>query len=165
MPCPGPRVSRRHMIQAGAASYVGLTLPKLLKADETRARAASADHLIIVFLNGGPSHLDMWDPKPDAPEEIRGEFRPIETSTPGIRICEHLPLLARRSHLWSLVRSLTHPSNDHSAGHMIMLSGRSTLPPGFDPARPRTTDWPSIAAVAGAMAPAPNNLPPAVVLP
>src|SRR5204862_1295816 len=106
-----------------------------------------------------------FDPKPDAPEDIRGEFRPIATRTPGLFLCEHLPELARRSHLWSLVRSLTHPSNDHSAGHHIMLTGRSDLPVGFDPNAPRPTDWPAIAAVAGAVAPGRNNLPPAVVLP
>src|SRR5688572_30356989 len=99
------------------------------------------------------------------PEDIRGEFRPIRTNTPGIEICEHLPLLAKRSRLWALVRSLTHPSNDHSAGHQIMLTGRSDLPPGFDPGALRPTDWPSLAAVAGALRPARNNLPPAVVLP
>src|SRR5262249_1479651 len=70
-----------------------------------------------------------------------------------------------RSHLWSIVRSLTHPSNDHSAGHQIMFSGRSTLPPGFDITRPGPGDWPSIAAVAGAMTAPCHNLPPAVVLP
>jgi hypothetical protein len=128
--------------------------------DPTPARS-----VIFIFLSGGLSQLDSFDMKPEAPEEIRGEFRPIETNTPGIRICEHLPLLARRSHLWALVRSLTHASNDHSAGHQIMLTGRSELPPGFDPTAPKPTDWPSIAAVAGAMAPRRNNLPPAVVLP
>src|SRR5262249_48820175 len=78
---------------------------------------------------------------------------------------EHLPLLARRSHLWALVRSLTHRSNDHSAGHHIMLTGRSDLPPGFNPNTPRPGDWPSVAAVAGAVTRPRNNLPPAAVLP
>jgi hypothetical protein len=124
-----------------------------------------ARSVIYIFLSGGLSQLDSFDLKPDAPEEIRGEFRPIETNTPGIRICEHLPLLARRSHLWALVRSLTHPSNDHSAGHHIMLTGRSDLPAGFNPSLPRPADWPAIAAVAGAATRPRNNLPPAVVLP
>ena len=69
-PCSGPRVSRRQMIQAGAASYLGLSLPQLLRAKESRSSAASADACIVIFLNGGPSHLDMWDPKPDAPPEV-----------------------------------------------------------------------------------------------
>ena len=87
------------------------------------------------------------------------------TRTPGIRICEHLPLLAERSHLWALVRSLTHPSNDHSAGHMIMLSGRTPLPPEFSPNKPQRSDWPSVAAIANAATLRRNNLPPAAILP
>ncbi|HEX5104823.1 MAG TPA: DUF1501 domain-containing protein, partial [Pirellulaceae bacterium] len=81
------------------------------------------------------------------------------------QICEHLPLLAERSHLWALVRSLTHPSNDHSLGHHIMLTGRSPAPVGFSPNGPQRTDFPSIAAIAGAATLVRNNLPPAVVLP
>jgi hypothetical protein len=128
----------------------------------TRSRARA---VIYIFLSGGLAQQDSFDLKPDAPDSIRGEFRPIATSTAGIQICEHLPLLAQRSRHWSLVRSLTHPSNDHSAGHLIMLSGRSELPAGFDPNQPRPSDWPSIAAVAGGLVPGRNNLPPAVVLP
>ena len=71
--------TRRQVFQAGAIGYLGLSLPRLLRADAA-ARAASADACILVFLNGGPSHLDMWDMKPDAPAEIRGEFKPIATS-------------------------------------------------------------------------------------
>ena len=121
--------------------------------------------MVFIFLSGGLSQLESFDLKPDAPEGIRGEFRPISTRTPGIDICEYLPRLAERSHLWSLVRSLTHGSNDHSAGHHIMLTGRSDLPPGFDPNRPRPGDWPSMAAIAGALTAPRHNLPPAVVLP
>jgi hypothetical protein len=125
----------------------------------------SARSIIYIFLSGGLAQHDSFDLKPDAPEDIRGEFRPIATRTPSVHICEHLPRLAACSHLWSLVRSLTHGSNDHSAGHHIMLTGRAELPPGFDPGRPKTTDWPTIASVVGAMTQSRNNLPPAVVLP
>src|SRR5690348_5529661 len=122
-------------------------------------RHPKARCVIYIFLSGGLSQIDSFDPKPDAPADIRGEFRPIATRTPGLRICEHLPRLAERSPWWSIVRSLTHPSNDHSAGHMIMLSGRSPLPEGFNPNTPRPGDWPSIAAVAGALTRPRNNLP------
>src|SRR5262249_2023595 len=95
----------------------------------------------------------------------RGEFKPIATATPGIQVSEHLPLLAQRSRLWTLCRSLTHPSNDHSLGHHIMLTGLSTKPVGFDPSNPTLNDYPSLASVVTQMAKPRNNLPPAIALP
>ncbi|WP_435020010.1 DUF1501 domain-containing protein [Tundrisphaera sp. TA3] len=162
-----PAFTRRFALQAGAVGLLGLATEHLaaLRTASASFGDAPARSVIFIFLSGGLAQHDSFDPKPDAPEGIRGEFRPIATRTPGVHICEHLPLLAARSHLWSMVRSLTHASNDHSAGHHIMLTGRSDLPPGFDPNRPRPADWPSIAAVAGAMAASRNNLPPAIVLP
>ena len=119
-----PQFTRRSMLQAGAIGLLGLSLP-----DVWRLRAAAAHNsgpaprsVIYVFLSGGLSQHDSFDPKPDAPDNIRGEFRPIATQTPGVHICEHLPRLALRSNKWALVRSLTHPSNDHSLGHHIMLT-------------------------------------------
>jgi hypothetical protein len=162
-----PVLSRRTALQAGAIGLLGLGMEHVaaLRAQAGPGRTPRARTVIYIFLSGGLSQLESFDLKPEAPAEIRGEFRPIATRTPGIRICEHLPRLAQRSHLWALVRSLTHPSNDHSAGHMIMLSGRSQLPPGFNPNGPQPTDWPSIAAVAGALTRPRNNLPPAAILP
>src|SRR5205823_8408566 len=160
-----PSLSRRTMLQAGGISLLGLGTSHLnaLRAESPSPHPAKA--VIYIFLSGGLAQHDSFDLKPNAPESIRGEFKPIATKTPGIQICEHLPLLAERSPLWALVRSLTHRSNDHSAGHMIMLTGRSELPPGFNPSAPRPTDWPSIAAVAGEMTRPRNNLPPAAILP
>lgn len=160
-----PIFSRRTALQAGAIGLLGLGTNHLegLRAAETNARPARA--CIYIFLSGGLAQQDSFDLKPDAPADIRGEFMPIATRSPGIQICEHLPLLAQRSQHWVLVRSLTHPSNDHSAGHMIMLSGQSQLPPGFDPSLPKPSDWPSIAAIAGALTRPRNNLPPAAVIP
>ena len=164
-----PQLTRRLAVQAGAVGLLGLGIEHLgaLRALGGPATANGRDDraVIYIFLSGGLSQLDSFDLKPDAPADIRGEFRPIATRTPGLDICEHLPKLAERSNLWSLVRSLTHSSNDHSAGHQIMLSGRSDLPPGFNPSKPRPSDWPSIASIAGALCPPRNNLPPAVVLP
>ncbi len=166
-----PRFSRRIALQAGAIGLLGLGmehLEPLSRADAVEKTAPGgprARSVIYIFLSGGLAQHESFDPKPDAPDGIRGEFRPIATATAGISICEHLPMLARRSQQWSMVRSLSHSSNDHSAGHMIMLTGRSELPPGFNASRPEPGDWPSIAAVAGAMAAPRNNLPPALVLP
>ncbi|OYV88207.1 MAG: hypothetical protein B7Z73_08970 [Planctomycetia bacterium 21-64-5] len=157
------------MIQAGTIGLLGLGTNHLcaLRAampGGSRSGAGKARAAIYIFLSGGLSQHDSFDMKPDAPDNIRGEFEPIATRTPGVQICEHLPRLAERSDLWSLVRSLTHHSNDHSAGHHIMLTGRSDLPAGFRPAA-SAADWPSIAALAGYGTRPRNNLPPAVVLP
>ena len=162
-----PVFSRRTALQAGAVGLLGLGMNHLapLRALAADRRAPRAGSVIYIFLSGGLSQIDSFDPKPDAPAEHRGELGPIVTDTPGVRICEHLPMLARRSRMWALCRSLTHPSNDHSASHHIMLTARSVLPDGFDPNRPRPGDWPSVAAVAGAARPPADNLPPAVVLP
>jgi len=162
-----PTFSRRTALQAGAISLLGLGSGDLaaLRALGGTTATSKARTCIYIFLSGGLAQHDSFDLKPEAAEGIRGEFRPIATRTPGVQIVEHLPQLARRSHLWALVRSLGHRTNDHSAGHLMMLTGRSTLPPGFNPARPQPTDWPSIASVAGAATTPRNNLPPAVVLP
>ena len=113
----------------------------------------------------GVAQQDSFEMKPDAPADIRGEFSPIATRTEGISICEHLPLLAGCSDKWALVRSLTHPYNEHSQGHHVMLTGRTPLPQGFDASKPKPTDFPTIASVVtGVVAPR-NNLPPAAVLP
>jgi hypothetical protein len=121
--------------------------------------------VIYIFLSGGLAQQDSFDPKPDAVAEVRGEFQPISTQTPGLQICEHLPMLAARSNKWAVVRSLTHPYNEHSQGHMVMLSGRTDLPTGFSPAKPNPTDHPSIAALMGSILPEKDALPSAVVLP
>jgi hypothetical protein len=166
-----PTISRRFALQAGAVGLLGMgtdhlaALRSAVASDDLALQNSPARSVIFIFLSGGLAQHDSFDPKPDAPEGIRGEFRPIATRTPGVHVCEHLPLLAARSHLWSMVRSLTHATNDHSAGHHIMLTGRSDLPAGFDPNQPRPTDWPSIAAVVGAATRPRNNLPTAVVLP
>lgn len=162
-----PQHSRRTLLQAGSIGLVGLGMNHLAGLREAHgAPIAKAKSCIYIFLSGGLAQHDSFDMKPSAADNIRGEFKPIATKTPGLQICEHLPMLAARSDKWALVRSLTHGSNDHSLGHAIMLSGRSAAPPGFNPSKPQRSDWPSIAAIAGAAATRRNdNLPPAVVLP
>ena len=164
-----PRIARRHAVQAGSIGLLGLGMNHMVglqaMAAGTSAPSAPVKACIYIFLSGGLGQHDSFDPKPNAPAEIRGEFQAIATQTPGVQICEHLPGLAVRSDLWSLCRTLSHTTNDHSAGHHVMLTGRSDLPPGFNPSLPRPLDWPSIAAVAGSVTTRRNNLPPAAVLP
>ena len=128
-------------------------------------RAAAKREPIYIFLSGGLAQHESFDLKPQATDAIRGEFTPIATQTSGIHICEHLPMLAQRSDRWAVCRSLTHKTNDHSLGHHIMLTGRSDTPLGFSGSKPQATDHPSIAAIAGDVTRARNNLPPAAVLP
>lgn len=163
-----PKFSRRTAIQAGCVGVLGLAMnhvTALRAATPNNTFQPKAKKCIFIFLSGGLSQHESFDMKPDAPAEIRGEFNPIATRTTGLQICEHLPMLAERSELWSLCRSLTHSSNEHSAAHHIMLTGTSTLPRGFNPSRPLPTDEPSIAAIAGDILAGRNNLPPSVVLP
>lgn len=156
---------RRQFLFESAAAASLLHSPGLLQAAQQSVKSNSTKSVIYVFLSGGLAQQDSFDMKPDAPSEVRGEFSPISTATPGTHLCEHLPHLAKRSQLWSLVRSLSHPYNEHSQGHMVMLSGRSDLPTGFDPSRPKPTDHPSIAAIVGSLLPDTGSLPPAMVLP
>ncbi len=159
--------TRREFLRCGVLGSMGVSLAQLAAwGDEVAAaRRAPQRSVIYIYLTGGLSQHESFDPKPDAPDVVRGDFSPIETATPGLQICEHLPMLAARSKHWSLVRSLTHPHNEHADGHHVMLTGRSQLPPGFSRNGPRPTDFPSIATVAGSLVSSPNHLPPAVMMP
>ena len=108
-----------------------------------------------------------FDPKPDAPAEIRGEFNPIATSVPGIQICEHLPLLAARADKYALIRSMKTNSDGHELACHMLLTGRLELPAGFTlEGAPNATEWPSIpATVTYALRDRGTALPPAIVLP
>src|SRR3982750_358807 len=101
--CDG--LSRRDVLRVGGAGLLGLGLPDLLRAAPTAGRTR-ARSLIVMFLEGGPAHQDLWDMKPDAPEGVRSEFTPIATTVPGLHVCEPLPLLARQAHHLTLVRSV-----------------------------------------------------------
>ncbi len=126
---------RRDFIKIGAAGLFGLTLPQLLRL-ENQARAAEteggakrrADAVIMLWLGGGPATIDMWDMKPDAPTEIRGEFKPIDTNVPGVRICEHLPKTAKVCDKLTLVRSLNHTIPAHGPGTVYMQTGNKPTP-------------------------------------
>src|SRR5436189_5034056 len=113
---------RRDILRIGALGLGGLTLPKLLRAS-TPTRPARARSVILLFLSGGPSHLDMWDLKPDAPEEIRGTFRPINTRVAGVQISEHMPMTAAVMDKSIIIRSMQHASGNHPAAAYWMMIG------------------------------------------
>jgi len=144
--CDG--ISRRSWIKIGGLAMGGLALPEILKAEAASGGRRGIKGIIMVILPGGPSHLDMYDLKPDAPAEIRGEFRPITTRVPGIDICELLPRLAGLTDRLTLIRSLVGFENDHNThwcttgweSHAAMPA--SPMIPGFPPG-----GWPSMGAV------------------
>ena len=122
---PVAMLTRRRLLEFGGAS--GLTLGGLWRARAAAPAVATRAPIracILVFYYGGPSHLDTYDLKPDAPAEIRGEFRSIATSAPGIRVCEHLPRMARVMHKVALVRSVTHAATLHDSASIHALTGR-----------------------------------------
>ena len=163
MPRSVPPLTRRQMLQAGAIGYLGLSLPRLLRAETLETAAATADACILIFLNGGPSHLDMWDMKPDAPAEIRGPFKPIASSLPGTNLSEHLPRVAKLMHRATLIRSAHHGvNNSHAAavyaamtGHDRGEKGGGTMP----------TDNPAIGSVVGLRRPPETPVVPYVSMP
>src|SRR5438552_13518791 len=115
--------TRRDLLQAGGLAALGLTLPQVLPRAAAGAGGPGfgrARACVVVFLFGGPSQLDTFDLKPDAPAEFRGEFRPIATSVPGVRICEHLPRLARQAERFCLLRGMNHPHPRHGWGLYYM---------------------------------------------
>ena len=145
--CEG--LSRREVLTAGGAGLLGLSLPGVLAAEQqapplSRGRAKS---VIFLFLFGGPSQLETFDLKPDAPAEIRGPFQPIASRTPGLLISEHLPKLAAVSDKYTVVRTMSHSFNDHSgAGHYMQTGRRWHIPVGGGfSATP--ADWPSVGSV------------------
>ncbi|HEY4313268.1 MAG TPA: DUF1501 domain-containing protein [Pirellulales bacterium] len=158
--------SRRQMLQIGGLGLAGVSLPRLLRA-EANASAAGltprADSCIIIFLNGGPSHLDMWDMKPEAPDGIRGEFQPIATTLPGVQFSEHLPRLATQMHRATLIRSMHHSVNNaHAAAVYTSLTGhdRGEIGGGTLP-----TDNPSPGSVLAMLRPPQRQIVPHITLP
>ncbi|MBI1346074.1 DUF1501 domain-containing protein [bacterium] len=126
---PSFDLHRRQWLQRGlcAGAACGLSLPRLLTAASATpagSGSATAENVILLFLDGGPSHLDMWDMKPQAPDGIRGEFQPISTSLPGYTMCEHLPRMAQLAHRSTVVRSMHHTvNNSHGAAVYTALTG------------------------------------------
>jgi hypothetical protein len=162
--CAGFHPNRRELLHAGGLTLAGLGLPELFRA-RAAARAGGtfgrARSCIVLFMTGGPSHLDTWDPKPDLPAEYRGEFKPIATSVPGTRIGEHFPRLARLAHRYAIVRSLTHRDSNHNSGPHHVLTGRPSPRPGRGPG---PGEWPTYGAVLARLGRRAPGLPPFIRL-
>lgn len=168
-----PSISRRTFLVASSSGFAGLTFGRPGQAAEASARASrggTAKSTILFFLCGGASHIDMWDMKPAAPAEYRGPFQPIETSAPGVRLCEHLPMLAKQAHHLALVNSVgsTVNTNDHHAGYYYNLTGhvpdQSFLTLGNN-RTPFPDDWPFMGSVVAAKRPPHSTLTNAITLP
>ncbi len=144
------RMSRRRAIGLGTTGlFGGLTLPQLmrLQAEAPTTRPAKAESLILLFLEGGPSHIDMWDLKPEAPREIRGPYKPIPTNVPGIQVCEHLPRCAKVMDKFTLMRNHSHNDNGHVTGYHYVLTGYRPNFSDGDVATPANELYPAIGSI------------------
>jgi hypothetical protein len=164
-------LSRRAFLVAGGVGFAGLHLPSLVRARAAAAPRKPARSTIFIWLSGGASHIDTWDMKPDAPSEFRGEFKPIATTAPGLRLCEHLPLLARQAHHLAVINSLGHygrGTGDHHAGYYYNLTGHAPDPTFrqlLNDRKPLPSDWPFMGSVVASKRPAHPYLPSLLTLP
>jgi hypothetical protein len=162
---------RREMLHIGSLGVTGLALPQLMqRRAQAEAQPAprgksfgAAKNCIILYLSGGPPQHDMWDPKPDAPADIRGEFSTIETTLPGVRIGEHLPLSAKLMHKVAQIRSMCHTHNDHARGSYWMFTGYPFLGSVPDANNMSRQDMPHLGACISKIAPGKGLLPFALV--
>ena len=161
--------TRTRLLEFGGGGALGLSLGGLWQAWAATPNAAPVRNpiraCILVFYYGGPSHIDTLDLKPDAPAEVRGEFRPISTSAPGVRVCEHLPRLAREMHKVALVRSVTHAASLHDSAAIHALTGRPLDGPDRELFSPLPQFYPSHGSSVAALRPGPPAEVPFAALP
>ncbi len=141
--CPGP-VSRRSFLQMGALGLGGLGIADLLRLKAQSAEPISREDTAVIFvwMPGGPPHLDMYDMKPEASSEYRGDFHPIRTNVPGLDVCELMPLHAKCADKYTVIRSISHAFGDHGGGHKKFLTARDPKEPtGF------VNDYPAAASI------------------
>lgn len=164
--CDG--ISRRNFLRIGGTGLLtGLSLPWLLEmqAKASTQRRAPAQACIFIFLEGGPSQLDMWDLKPDAPAEVRGPFNPIRTNVNGTMISEHLPLCAQIANKYTIVRSHSHNDNGHATGYHYCMTGyRADFPDG-NTRMPNNHLFPSIGSIVSRELGPKTSLPPYINMP
>jgi hypothetical protein len=160
--CDG--IERREFLRVGGLASAALSLPGLLQARERNSSGRRPKSCIQLFMWGGPAQQETFDLKPNAPEGIRGLFRPVPTRTPGIRICEHLPRLAQMTERYAIVRSLTHTGVNHGTSAYHMLTGHIHFSPGTL-RHPTPNDFPSIGSAVARYGRQPLDMPPYVALP
>ena len=173
--CRGPQTSRRSVLQLGMwgslapISLGGLDgLVKSVRAEDLAgfpSTTGKAKSVILIFQWGGPSQLDTWDPKPEAPAEVRGEFKSIDTAVPGIRISEHFPKLSKHTDKLAIVRSMTHDDPAHLSTVHHLLTGYQAPRPKSDNDPPSAKDWPFIGSMLAKIRPNSGPLPTSVMLP
>jgi uncharacterized protein (DUF1501 family) len=159
--CDG--IARRDFLRLGAAGVFGfgLSLPQLLAAETTKTKDVS---LIYLYLHGGLSTIDTWDPKPDAPAEFRGDFKTIATSVPGVHVGEHTPKLAKMLEKFALIRSFRHHNSDHGPADHYMLTGYFPQA-GFNPSLKPNNQKPAFGSIVAKKLGPKGSVPPYVCLP
>jgi hypothetical protein len=171
-PGGGPRfplrtaTSRRAFLRAGTLGAFGLSLAQYLGLRQSQGAApARAQSVLLLYAMGGISHHDSFDPKPEAPAEVRGEFRAIPTRLPGVHFTEHLPRLARMADQFALLRAVQHQERDHGVGAYYMLRGYPQPDPSLDRPENQKRANPTIGAQVARLVGSPNGLPPYVCVP
>jgi hypothetical protein len=163
--------TRREFLRVGALGLCGLGLPDLLASADARGTGGApasfgrARACILMFMWGGPSQLDTWDPKPDAPAEVRGEFGPIATRVPGVRVSEHFPRLAGLADRYAIIRSMTHGDRAHLSSVHHVLTGRHAPRANSDADPPSRKDSPHLGSALAYLRPAGAAVPPFVTMP
>jgi hypothetical protein len=159
--CGGFRAAalgRRHLLTAGGAGLLGLTLPRVLGATPVADLPVRAKRVIFLFQWGGPSHLDTFDMKPEAPREIRGPLEPISSVVPGLPVSEHFPEMAKRMDRVTLIHSMTHTMKNHNSAGYYALTGHA--PPSDDQRLRDSLDlWPAYGSVVDAVRPGRDEMP------
>ena len=168
--CDG--LTRREWLRVGGLGALGLSLPGLLASRSQAAPAAAARSFgkakacILFNLAGGPPQHETWDPKPDAPAELRGPFKPIASSVPGLRVCELMPKVARLAHRCAVLRAVVTGDNAHSTSGYYMLTGQPHQPKDVESARlGAPNNWPSVAGIVNHLGRGKSLVPSGVVLP
>jgi uncharacterized protein (DUF1501 family) len=151
--CDG--VTRRDAIKAGVAGAFGLSLPSMLQLDAAEKAATSGKNAIFIFLTGGQSHIDTWDMKPEAGDK-KGEFESIATNLPELRVCEHMPYLAKQADKYAIVRNVSHTQGAHSPGQRYLQTGNRKIP---------SLEYPDYGAVVAKEHASPSGVPQYVLLP